>query len=537
MRGLSFEVETEARPSAPERADVACFVGFVDRRRVDGPDSAALPLPDALRRWLEEQGWRRRLQDDEGLGLPIPVEDWVGFDRLFAWERRAVDPLGGLGSTWMGAAVRSFFAQGGRRCYVVAIRVPPPLAPPVKPWSLAKRRQALDLLIPGLDGGPRPAPHDRSDWRGVAHLFGLPDVSLLNLPDLCEMVSPRPSPAPFQPETVEQEEVFLECAEPAPEPPSDKRRAPVHVPRCDLPGYELWLQALNAVGRLLQHRLLRTVHLIAGIPLPAQTPPSADPMLDPLAEMARDPMTALSEWGAFQPIDQGGVASAFIQLAWPWVRTSGAVALPEGLEPPGPVLAGVLARNALTRGTWRSAAGATLGDVTGLEPALSRAQMEAPASQDRFPELGDHRALCDRVSLLVWTPAGLRLRGDRTPSRDEVYRHGPVSRLVSVILRAAEQVGLETTFEPSSPRTWGLLRTQMAEVMLSLFHAGALRGEDARAAFEVRCDRSTMTQHDLDSGRLTCEVRFQPSLPVDQIAVSLSVARGGQVRLAGLEEM
>ena len=35
---------------------------------------------------------------------------------------------------------------------------------------------------------------------------------------------------------------------------------------------------------------------------------------------------------------------------------------------------------------------------------------------------------------------------------------------------------------------------------------GALLGSSAKEAFFVRCDRSTMTQNDLDNGRLICLV-------------------------------
>ncbi|MGH8721971.1 MAG: phage tail sheath family protein, partial [Burkholderiales bacterium] len=38
------------------------------------------------------------------------------------------------------------------------------------------------------------------------------------------------------------------------------------------------------------------------------------------------------------------------------------------------------------------------------------------------------------------------------------------------------------------------------------WRGGALLGATAELAFFVRCDRSTMSQFDLDNGRLICEV-------------------------------
>ena len=50
-------------------------------------------------------------------------------------------------------------------------------------------------------------------------------------------------------------------------------------------------------------------------------------------------------------------ASAFVQLGWPWLATRRAADLPETLEPPDGLLAGLIAASALARGTFRSVAG------------------------------------------------------------------------------------------------------------------------------------------------------------------------------------
>ena len=60
------------------------------------------------------------------------------------------------------------------------------------------------------------------------------------------------------------------------------------------------------------------------------------------------------------PAAAGGeapLASAFLQLAVPWLATAESERMPGGLMPADGVLAGLLARNALERGAFRSAAG------------------------------------------------------------------------------------------------------------------------------------------------------------------------------------
>ena len=45
--------------------------------------------------------------------------------------------------------------------------------------------------------------------------------------------------------------------------------------------------------------------------------------------------------------------------------------------------------------------------------------------------------------------------------------------------------------------------------------SGALLGATADQAYFVRCDRSTMTQNDLDNGRMICLVGVAPTRPAE----------------------
>jgi len=48
-----------------------------------------------------------------------------------------------------------------------------------------------------------------------------------------------------------------------------------------------------------------------------------------------------------------------------------------------------------------------------------------------------------------------------------------------------------------------------------LWRDGALMGTKPDQAFFVRCDRSTMTQNDLDNGRLICLIGIAPVKPAE----------------------
>jgi uncharacterized protein len=550
MSAVSFEVQPTSTSPAPSRADVACFVGFVARRvgsgtlRVVPPAAVDAPSDYPLFAWLSEAGWALRpyCADAEGrsplygqaagpsgvptpppwarsddaleslLDVPVPIESWEAFDRLFAWDARplsassATDDPRQRAATYLGAAVQSFFAQGGRRCYVVRVGDPWPVdAAP------AAREAGLDLLLPGFGFSPRAVRTDRASWHGLGHLFGLPDVSFVCLPDLADTVASEPAPPKPALAPPPPPEVFVECSIAPAAAPLERIVRGFPAPRCARQGYERWASVLVAIASLLREPRngLREVQLVASVPLPARDVP------------AGDLLRWLTDNGWLEASIDGGApasfASAFVQLAWPWLETLGSAALPEGLEGPDAALVGVLARSALTRASYRSAAGQPLNGVYGIYPSLR--------GEDRS-RLASRETLIRRVSLLGPTPSGMQVLSDVTTHAGDAYRQGNINRLVSAIVRAARELGEEIAFAPSGPELWRRVRSSLEALLKRLWRAGALRGRTAREAFEVRCDRSTMTQRDLDDGRVLVDVRFEAAHAIEAIRVVLALSQG-----------
>ena len=81
--------------------------------------------PAALVDWLRNEGWWPKGPAGTSLyDLPLPVHNWEEFDRLFEWNRRSYGDMATIGATYLGAAVRSFFAQGGRKCFIISLGEP-----------------------------------------------------------------------------------------------------------------------------------------------------------------------------------------------------------------------------------------------------------------------------------------------------------------------------------------------------------------------------------------------------------------------------
>ena len=78
---LEFETARPSAPAAPQRTDIACFIGHVARRGSPVPPEVIADLRAAG--WIDGP-WRRRdaAQITALEQLPVTVESWEAFDRL-----------------------------------------------------------------------------------------------------------------------------------------------------------------------------------------------------------------------------------------------------------------------------------------------------------------------------------------------------------------------------------------------------------------------------------------------------------------------
>ena len=59
------------------------------------------------------------------------------------------------------------------------------------------------------------------------------------------------------------------------------------------------------------------------------------------------------------------------------------------------------------------------------------------------------------------------------------------------------------------------MRSTVSDFLTNEWQSGRLLGATAEQAYSVRCDRTTMTQNDLDNGRLVCEIGIAPIEPAE----------------------
>ena len=75
-----------------------------------------------------------------------------------------------------------------------------------------------------------------------------------------------------------------------------------------------------------------------------------------------------------------------------------------------------------------------------------------------------------------------------------------------------------TTRGPTAPYDAGYLKRVLVFIVLG----GALMGATEAEAFFVKCDRTTMTQDDIDNGRLICYIGVAPVKPAEFVIFRIS---------------
>ncbi len=472
---------------------------------------------EELRQWLRVQ----RLHN-----MPVCVEGQEAFEALFeAVARpifaRAAQPGDAMLAPPTAAALRAFFGEGGQRVYVVRTGDPlPVLSTPDALFAAAFPAVRTDdrcALLPQIAAAPGTAPVAlaSADWQGLEHAYGLPDASFALLPDLPELAATPPD-AVAPPEVVAVPQRFADCVEGLLDTaPQSGRRLP--PPRLDAEGLARWRRWLLRAADLLDnggrsfHR--RDLQLIASLPL-LHTAPDLPGPDDWLAWMARD-----GGW-----LDERGTAPLLcerLQLAWPWLLTTDSGDCAGAVEAPEGALAGVLARNALARGSFRSAARQPLHRFLDTEPRPSWSRLlESEVATPLGPLV-----LAERVCLLGPAPAGARLLSDASCAQEPVFRQASVRRLVNVVIQTTRRLGDQHAFEPNGELLWARLRSQVGDLLRRLQSAGALTTDGG--ASTVRCGRDTMNQSDLDNGRLIVEIALRPAQPVQRILVVLDLRGGG----------
>jgi uncharacterized protein len=179
---------------------------------------------------------------------------------------------------------------------------------------------------------------------------------------------------------------------------------------------------------------------------------------------------------------------------------------------PSGSVAGVMARTDHERGVWVTPAGveAKLLDVVGVDVAVPDHEAESLAAAGVNPirSIGG-------AGVVVW--------GGRTIAQDGEWKYVSVRRL-ALFLEESLSRGLQWAVnKPNGPPLWIQVRQSAANFLSDLWRKGALQGATWAEAFLVECDRSTMTQNDIDEGRLVALIGIAPTRPAEFVLFQIGL--------------
>ncbi len=170
--------------------------------------------------------------------------------------------------------------------------------------------------------------------------------------------------------------------------------------------------------------------------------------------------------------------------------------------PPSAFVAGIYARSDVERGVHKAPANEVVRGLTRFEVNINKGR------NDVLNPEGIN-------ALRFFEGRGNRVWGARTMSSDPEWRYVNVRRLFIYLEHSIDKATQWAVFEPNNERLWANVRRQVEDFLLVLWKDGALLGDKPEKAFFVRADRTTMTQNDLDAGRLIVLVGVAPTYPAE----------------------
>jgi phage tail sheath protein FI len=172
------------------------------------------------------------------------------------------------------------------------------------------------------------------------------------------------------------------------------------------------------------------------------------------------------------------------------------------LVPPGGHMAGVYARSDAENGVHKAPANETVRGAVDLEFPITK------ADQARLNPKGVN-------AIRSFPGRGIRVWGARTTSANPQWKYVNVRRLFLYIEESIDEGTQWAVFESNTERLWARVRQSVRNFLTTVWRDGGLAGTTPEEAFYVKADRTTMTQTDIDNGKLIVEIGVAPVKPAE----------------------
>jgi phage tail sheath protein FI len=209
----------------------------------------------------------------------------------------------------------------------------------------------------------------------------------------------------------------------------------------------------------------------------------------------------------------------YAALYYPWLAVPDP--FPENLAdvrdyaiPPTGHVLGIYARTDIERGVHKAPANEVVRGITGLRRKVNKEQQDI---------LNPYPVNVNVIRDFRHDNRGIRVYGGRVITSDPDWKYVNVRRLL-IFIEASIDRGLQwVVFEPNSEPLWARVQRTITNFLTVVWRSGALEGTSPEEAFFVRCDRTTMTQAEIDNGRLIVQVGVAPVKPAEFVIVRIGL--------------
>lgn len=194
--------------------------------------------------------------------------------------------------------------------------------------------------------------------------------------------------------------------------------------------------------------------------------------------------------------------SNYAAMYHPWLEIFDPLDKKNLAIPPSGSICGIYARSDNTRGVHKAPANEVVRACVGLDCQFNKGE------QDILNPKG--------VNLIRTFPGqGIRVWGARCATSNSSWKYVNVRRLFIFIEESIKANTNWAVFEPNDEVLWVRVKRTIDVFLTGLWRNGYLAGSSAQEAFFVNIGRNTMSQDDIDNGRLVCVIGVAPVKPAE----------------------
>lgn len=206
--------------------------------------------------------------------------------------------------------------------------------------------------------------------------------------------------------------------------------------------------------------------------------------------------------------------SHYAALYHPWLEVFDPLDKKNIMIPPSGSILGIYARSDNTRGVHKAPANEVVRACVGLDCQYNKGE------QDILNPKG--------VNLIrAFAGQGIRVWGVRTATSNPSWKYINVRRLFIFIEESIKANTNWVVFEPNDELLWVRVKRTIDVFLTGLWRLGSLAGAAPSEAFFVDVGKTTMSQDDIDNGRLVCVIGVAPVKPAEFVIFRITQKTSG----------